>query len=197
MLGYVHWGGLRKLITGKDHNVTIIDKDLAWSILAVRNVIILTYSRSHLSSWASRLAHTLLTGKKAQYSHALLNVEPNGVIFELIEAISKGVVISSFGEVFSCDGFCILVPRRYVQSQYDGAVWDFRKEIGKPYDDYFKLNDDKARSCIELVFSKLEKLPEWQEKMPVLDYMIKEEKNLTPQMLRDCPDFEVLLEVRR
>ncbi len=197
LVAWIQWGALRKFLTGKDHNLTLDDKALAVEILKKRNVIILTYSKHHLSSYASRLGHVLLTGEKATYSHALLNIEPNGVDFELIEAINKGVVISKFDDVFNCDGFCILVPKRYLQTTFDGAVWDFKSEIGKGYDKLLNLFDSESRTCIELVFSKLKSFHNWKKKMPILDYMISEEKNLTPQLIRDCPDFKVLLEIKR
>ncbi len=197
LLAWVQWGWLRKLVLRKEFNLTLEDRAKAFKILKDRNVIILTYSKSHLSSYASKFAHFLLTGEKATYSHAALNIEPDGTNFQIIEAISKGVVISKFDEVFNCDGFCLLAPKRYTKRHFDSLVWDYQKELGKGYDNYFKLKDDKERSCIEVVFAKLQAFSTWQENMPVLDYMIKKEKNLTPELLRDCPDFSVLLEIKR
>lgn len=197
LLAKIQWGWLRKAITGREFNLTVDDWHQIVKILDNRNAFILTYSKSHLSSYASKLAHFLLTGKKATYSHALLNVESLLESFKLVEAISKGVVISKFEDVFNCDGVCILVPKNYSQEEFEACIWDYRKEVGKPYDDLFKLHDAKARSCIEVVFSKVKMLTDWELKMPVLSYMIKEKKNLTPQLLRECPDMEVLLEIKR
>jgi hypothetical protein len=39
--------------------------------------------------------------------------------------------------------------------------------------------------------------PDYQENFANFEKMIKERKNLTPQMFYDCPDFEVVYEVRK
>jgi hypothetical protein len=73
-----------------------------------------------------------------------------------------------------------------------------KEDIGKPYDALFDLLDDSEMSCVELVRDALKKdNREYEKLFPEFEKSIAEKKNLTPQMYRDCPEFEVVLEIRR
>lgn len=198
ILAWVNWKWLRKLITGKSNALNRMDQ------LKVRNklydgyYIILTVDRNHLSSWSVRIANLFLTGKWSDYSHALVNVEPDDSReFRFVEAINKGVVVSDFDEVLACDAICILKPKYYTLEEFNEAVGSIYVEIGKKYDKRFKHNDPNERSCVEVARARLQALPEYETRMRVFEHMIKTEKTLTPQMIRDCPDFEVVLEIKR
>lgn len=198
MLAFVHWRPLRKLICGKGFRLSAGDHRAIKRILSTGYYIILTEDRAHLSSWAVKFANIFVTGKMARYSHALVNVEPDGAHeFKFVEALNKGVKVSTFDEVFTCDSVCILKPKRYTVTQIDAAVGSSMRYIGVKYDKRFKHNDASELSCVEVVRNCLKDLPDYEEKMRIFEYMISTEKNLTPQMLKDCPDFEVVREFKK
>lgn len=196
------WRTLRKFIYGKAYNLTWFDCQRIKDILSSGYYIILTADKSHLSSWSVKAVHRIMTGKKAEYSHALVNVEADQKSyaysdFKFVEAIGTGVKYSNWDQIFNCDSVCILKPKYYTTEEFNTAVEDVYTLVGRKYDKYFKLNDTHEMSCVEIARFRLQKLPEYNIRMRVFEYMISNFKNLTPQMFRDCPDFEVLLEIKR
>lgn len=202
VLSWVNWDKPRKLITGKSFNLTWHDWIQIAEKLQSGYFIILTYRKSHLSSYAVQVGHFVLTGKFGDYSHALCNIEPDKKGYDLydfkfIEAVGKGVVRDYWWDTMNVDRVCILKPKYYTQAEFDSCVTEIYDEIGKSYDKNFKYNDPKQRSCVEIARERMIHLPDYFTKMRVFEYMIQNEKNLTPQMFRDCPDFEVVLEIKR
>lgn len=202
VLSVVNWDRPRELITGRRYNLDVDDWCKIAKELDRGYYIILTYRKSHLSSYAVQLGHFALTGKFGDYSHALCNIEPDKNIngfddFKFIEAIGKGVVCNDWHDTMNVDRICILKPKYYTQEEFDSCVTEIYDEIGKKYDKRFKYNDPKNRSCVEIARERMIHLPDYFTKMRVFEYMIQNEKNLTPQMFRDCPDFEVVLEIKR
>lgn len=160
--------------------------------------IILTEDRGSLSSWGVKILHYLIHLQWPRYTHALVNVESTTATnYVFLEAINKGVVFQEYGEIFKCDSVVFLKPRYYTQEEFDATVAEIYSEVGKDYDINFKHDDDKDLSCVEIARQRMKKLPDYEEKMRVFEHMIKYKKNLTPQMFRDCPDFEVILEIKR
>lgn len=160
--------------------------------------IILTEDRGALSSWGVKLLHFCLTFTWPRYTHALVNVEETTATkYLFMEAINKGVWFADFNEVFNCDSIVFLSPIWYTQEEFDATVADVYAEIGKDYDIKFNYDDETNRSCVEIARQRMMTLPGYFEKMRRFEYLIKCEKNLTPQMFRDCPDFQVVLEIKR
>lgn len=202
LIGKVKWEGLHKLLTGKRYSLTMGDWFKIRDSLAKGYFIILTRRKTHLSTYATGFAHFFLTGRWGHYSHALVNVEGDRASygfpdFKFIEAIGKGVQFSEWSKVFDCDSVCILKPKYYTIEEFDAAVGSVYQDIGKKYDERFKVNDDLEMSCVEIARKRMKSLPEYAERMRIFEYMIANEKNLTPQMFRDCPDFEIILEIKK
>ena len=68
---------------------------------------------------------------------------------------------------------------------------------GLPYDDLFCLVDRSEVSCVEMCRIALQAEPNYAENFAELEKAIAKYKNLTPQMYRDCSDFEVVYEAKR
>lgn len=191
------WRGLRTLLTGKSYGLTESDWDEIKKVLDTGYFIILTEDRSHLSSWMVKAAHFALTRKWSSYSHALVNVESdNDFKYKFVEAIGTGVRQCGFSQVFKCDSICILKPKYYTNEQVEKTMGKAMQFIGKKYDKRFRYNDEDQMSCVEIARSSLKDLPDYEKEMRVFEYMISSTKNLTPPMFRQCPDFEVVLEIK-
>lgn len=194
----VKWHKIKKKIWGYHFNIELSDWPLIEEVLDTGYFIILTADKCSLSSWGVKALHFALTGKFASYSHALVNVEGEPPEpYKFVEALNAGVKASTFIEVFSCDAVCILKPKYYSLEQLNATVGEAMVNIGKKYDKKFNYQDDAEMSCVEVARARLKSLPNYETEMRVFEHMIKTEKNLTPQMFRDCPDFEVLLEIKR
>lgn len=202
MIGKIHWEGLHRRFYGRRYMLNTEDWLEIKDVLSKGYFIILTRRKTHLSTFACALAHFFLTGRWGYYSHALVNVDEDRATygfndFKFMEAIGSGVQFSKWHEVFSCDSVCILKPRWYTIDELNASIGVGMEDIGKSYDDRFKVYDDMEMSCVEVARKRMSSLPLYSEKMRVFEYMIQNEKNLTPEMFRECPDFEVLLEIRK
>ncbi len=202
LLGKIKWEGLYCRLYGRKFQLTLEDWYRIKEVLSTGYFIVLTRRKTHLSTYACSIAHFFLTGKFGYYSHALVNVEGDRASygfpdFKFVEAIGTGVQLSKWDQVLNVDAICVLKPRWYTVEEFDKNISDVLQDIGKKYDVDFKIYDDAEMSCVELARSRMTTLPDYYEKMRVFEYMIASEKNLTPQMFRDCPDFEVLLEIRK
>lgn len=187
-----------KISWSKTHAITDEDKELIAEKLASGYYVILTGNKSHLSSVMVSLLSWLKTGKWARYSHALMNcdnitdpTQRGG--FKFVEADVKGVVYTTFDEVFACDSVCLLSPDSIENSEWTTIIDGLLNQIGKPYDDLFDLSDSTRVSCVEVVLDALEAAHNDKE-LRALKSMIATEGNLIPQMYRDCVDFKVVYE---
>ena len=181
--------------------ITPEDKAEIMAMLKDNYYIILTRRRNHLSTQAIAFTNFLLTGKWGYYSHVLMNLEdevPTVRDFRLMEATSAGVHYSDFDTVFgSADGVCLMKPTTMAIEKWT-SVLDYAKTcLGKPYDTLYDLANDNALSCVELVRTALMAEPDYEKNFANFEAMIKRRKNLTPHMFYDCPDFEVVYEIRR
>ena len=190
-IGKVHWGYKNGLTNSELSTV----KDL----LTPHYYIILTHRKNHLSTFFVGFASWVVTGKWSYWAHALMNMEDDiktDSDFRLVEATGAGVNYSPFNLVFQVHGVVLLKPKS-MSAEYWTAVMDKAKtEVGKPYDTLFDLKNDQALSCVELVRTALMAEPDYETNFANFEKMIKERKNLTPQMFYDCPDFEIVYEVR-
>ena len=195
-----HWVAMipGKISWSKTHKITVTDKEEMARLLANGYYIILTGSRSHLSSIVVYFMTWVKTGVWANYSHALMNcdnlTDPADMqSFKFVEATATGVHYSTFEEVFACDSVCLLTPQNIDNAEWTAIIDALLKQQGKPYDDLFDLSDDTHVSCVELVLNAL-KAVNYDEEFTNLKILIAEEKNLVPQMYRSCKDFLVKYE---
>lgn len=170
-------------------------------VLRKNHCIILTRHAGHLSTYAIAFANFFLTGKWGFYAHALMNLENEVKYsrdFRFVEATGLGVHYSNFDEVFDdqIGSVALMKPKSMSLEHWTDVLDKARSEVGKPYDTLFDLRNDKAISCIELIRIALSKEPNYEKDFANFERMIKEAKNLAPHMLYDCPDFEIIYEVR-
>lgn len=195
-----HWVAMipGKISWSKTHKITVTDKEELARLLANGYYIILTGSRSHLSSIVVYFMTWVKTGVWANYSHALMNcdniTDPADMqSFKFVEATATGVHYSTFEEVFACDTVCLLTPNNIDNAEWTKIIDALLKQQGKPYDDLFDLSDDTHVSCVELVLNAL-KAVDYEQEFANLKDLIEKEKNLVPQMYRSCTDFMVKYE---
>ena len=160
--------------------------------------IILTGSKSHLSSVIISLLSWIKTGVWARYSHVLMNCDnitnpADTKSFKFVEATSTGVHYSNFEEVFNCDTVCLLSPKSVSNEEWTKIIDGLLKQKGKKYDDLFDLSDTSRVSCVELVLEAL-KSADYANDFKDLEYLIQQEGNLVPQMYRQSKDFIVSYE---
>jgi uncharacterized protein YycO len=170
-------------------------------LLKENHCIILTRHDGHMSTYAIAFANLFLTGKWGHYAHALLNLEnevEHDNDFRFIEATGKGVHYSDFHEAFDSQtgSVALLKPKSMSLEHWTEVMDSARTQLGKPYDTLFDLANDRALSCVELVRVALQAEPDYAKNFANFERMITKSRNLTPQMFYDCPDFEVVYEVR-
>lgn len=191
-IGKIHWKFKNGLSEDELNNVR--------RLLTPNYYIIVTHRDNHLSTFFVGLAGWFLTGKWSYWSHALMNLEDavqSDSDFRLIEATGSGTHYSEFNEVFDVHGVALLKPKNMTIDDWTLVMDKANTELGKPYDSLFDLKNDNALSCVELVRTALQADPDYAVNFAEFERMIQENKNLTPQMFYDCPDFEVVYEVRR
>ncbi len=190
-IGKVHWG--------YRDGLTSVELDGVRTRLIKDYYIIVTHRNNHLSTYFVALASFLLTGKFSYWAHALLNLEDkvsSDEDFRLIEATGAGTHYSPFVDVFKVHGVALLKPKSMSVEYWTLIMDKANSELDKPYDTLFDLKNDNALSCVELVRTALMAEPNYETNFANFEEMIKSRKNLTPQMFYDCPDFEVVYEVR-
>jgi hypothetical protein len=196
-----HWIAMLpgKISWSKKRSISESDKAQLAATLASGYYVILTYNKSYLSDVVISLLTFLKTGKWAKYCHALMNCDnitdaTDTKSFKFLEATSVGVHYSDFDTVFDCDRVCLLTPKNVANEEWTKIIDALLSQKGLPYDDLFSLADSTHVSCVELVLDAL-KAADYKDEFANLDAMIKKEKNLVPQMFRDCPDFAVKIEL--
>lgn len=201
ILGRVIFDSSRYLFTARTYNLNKEDLSTTWNFLKNTNMVILIWRKSHLTSYLISLAHFFLTGKFGKWSHACINAEwedDDITKVDIIEAIGQGTKRSTFFEVFNCDGVCLLSPKLFNRQNWEQAIQEAKKHVEEktPYDTWFNFKDDDKLSCIELVVDSMTKTTS-ANTFSHLKSMMKRYGKITPQMLRDCNDFNVIFEVRR
>lgn len=201
IISNIHWPRTQALLNGGVYwALTEEDHDKIRRLLKEHYCFILTRRKSHLTTYMIGLMSWMATGKAAHYAHALMNVEgdlTNHIDFRLIEATGKGVHYSTFMEVFDCDSVAVLTPRGVGLTEWTFILDEVKADYGREYDMLFDITSDQALSCIELVYDGIKKLPDYEARFPNFIEMIKKQGELTPQMMYDCGDFDVVFEVRR
>jgi hypothetical protein len=198
----IHWPRTQAVINGGlYYQLSEHDHDALRRLLKENYCLILTRRKSHLTTYFIGLMSWFATKKPAHYTHALMNVEgdiTNHIDFKLIEATGKGVHYSTFMEVFDCDSVAILKPRTVSLAEWTSVLDMAKASLGAEYDLLFDLADENKVSCIELCYKAIKRLPNYQVRFANLLKLIEEKKgDLTPQMLYDCGDMDVVFEARR
>lgn len=191
-IGKIHWG----------YKDGLTAKELA----EIRNrlipnyYIILTHRNNHLSTFFVGLASWVVSGKWSYWAHALMNLEDevkSDSDFRLIEATGAGIHYSTFEDVFKVHGVTLMKPKSMSIDRWTVVMDKANSHLGKPYDSLFDLKNDQKLSCVELIRDALMAEPDYMKNFANFEEMISSNKNLTPQMFYDCPDFEVVYEVRK
>jgi hypothetical protein len=196
----VHWQGLRALFNGGIYyDLTEADHNEIKRLLSSGYYIILTWRKCHLTSWMIGALNLIKDHKWPSYCHALMNCDAVDDVnqwdkFKLMEATNQGVHTSSFMNVFDCDHVALLRAKNITKDEWNAVVDGLLEQDGYKYDDLFDLSDKTHVSCVELVLNALKKEPNYEKDFANLEAMIKKVGNLTPEMYRDCPDFEVVFE---
>ena len=203
-IGSINWEWLRQIFSynGLHYSLTPQDHAKLRELLKPDYYFIVTRRNSHLSTYLVSLVSLFTTGKFSHYSHSLMNVDDGNIRndqdFKLVEATSKGVHYSTFTKVFDCDSVALLKPKNLSAEEWTFVLDKLLNNLGKQYDNLFDILDDTHLSCIELCRNALQGEPNYEQDFKNFEYMIKKYSyKLTPQMLYDCTDFEVVFEVRR
>lgn len=203
VLSRINWSPLyAKFNKGRGYNLTEEDHNIIKEKLAGSYYIILTNRKTHLTTYLIGILSFLKTGEWPQYGHVLMNadnilVADNWEQFKFQEATNSGVHFSKFLEVFDCDSVCLLKPISIDAVEWNYVIDGLLVQNGKQYDDLFDIVDETHVSCVELVLHALRKNPNYLNDFAMFEHMINDVGNLTPQMFRNCRDFEVVLEIKR
>lgn len=201
VLTKVHWPRFQALLNGGVYyRLQEEDHDKIRELLSKDYLIILTRTNSHLTTLLISIASLIVSRQYPRYVHALMNVEgdiPGHIGYKLIEATAKGVHYSTFMQVFNCDSVALLAPKGISLHEWTAVLDTVKKQLGTPYDTLFDLATNERVSCVEMIYWGLKTLPNYEERFPKLLKMIREDGNLTPQMLYDSGEFDIVFEVRR
>jgi hypothetical protein len=193
LIGKINWK--------QTHGITEDDKAKVMSLLVDDYYIILTRHANHLSTYMIGLSDLCLRGKMGFYGHALMNLEDTVDTvsdFRLLQATGVGTGWGTFEEVFGdADAVCLLKPKLMSIDEWTATLDTVKEDLGKPYDTLFDLTQDKKLSCVELVRDVLQASPNYATDCAQFEAMCQGLHALTPQMFRDCLDFEVVLEIKR
>lgn len=196
------WPALRALFNrGLYFSLREADHNQIRAALRQDYLIILTHRRCHLTTYLIALISYLATGRGAHWTHALCNVEgdvENHMDYRLIEATGEGVHWSTFMQVFDCDSVALLKPRGVASDEWTLVMDAVIRELGQGYDLLFDIRDASQVSCVEMLYQGIKMLPGFEQRFTNLLTLIRLNKGeLTPQMLYDCKDMDIVFEVRR
>jgi hypothetical protein len=196
LIGKVNWNSKRVL--------TQSERDTLNEKLSKDYYVILSMHRGHLSVYFIQLAHWILSKfkKPGYYGHSFMNLEDTVDTtddFRFIESTDTGVHYSGFNDVFDqqCSSVALLKPKNMTLEDWTAALDKAKTELGKPYDTLFDLSQDQNLSCVELVRAALMGDNDYDKNFAQFEAMIAQYgMRLDPQTFYECPDFEVVWEVR-
>lgn len=194
----INWTPIKKAITGRAFDLTIEEQNIIKSKLVNNYYIMLLRRKTHLTTYLIELGELIKTGKLGYWSHTFCNIEdavnaPDD--YKLVEATKIGVHYSKFDDVFNCDSVVLLKPKNMLHEEYTKMLDDCLAQLGKPYDFILDVSDASRVSCVELIYQAI-LMNKSEDKFPSLIKMVTDLKNLTPDMLYTCGDFEIDYEVR-
>ena len=191
---------LTGIINWKLTNPLTEDEKAKVNVLLVPNYyIILTRNNNHLSSYIIGLGDLIYTHKFGYWGHALMNMENevvNDTDFRFVEAIGTGVQYATFDQVMAINSIALLKPKNMAVEAWTAVLDKAHSDVGKPYDTLFDMKQDQKLSCVELVRNALMAEPNYAADFSNFEAMVQKYGKITPQMFYDCPDFEVVYEVR-
>lgn len=191
-IGKVHWKP-KNLLSDED-------KEQLRQLLAKDYYVLLSRRNNHLSTYMISFANLFVAGKFSYWSHAFMNLEDEVKTdddFLFAEAVGSGVKASNFDEVMDVNAVVLLKPKNLIIDKWTAILDTAKENMGRPYDNLFDLKSDRELSCVELVRDCLQSDPDYATNFANFEQMIYQKKNLTPQMYYDCPDFEVVWEIRK
>lgn len=194
----IHWDWLGGLFhKGKYWRLTYEDWKNIKDALEKENLVICIRRRTHLTTYLIAIGNLIKTGKLGYWSHALMNLESDNQPFKLVQATAIGTAFTSFDEVFDCDSVILLRPKGYTAEDWAAALQETMKDLGKPYDTLFDISQNHNLSCVELARDALSNAPNYAMCFADFEALIKKIGDLTPDMLANCKDFDVVLKIRR
>lgn len=163
--------------------------------------IILTRRAGFFSTHLISFLHLVMTGKWGYYGHVFMNLEDevdDDKDYRFIEAITTGVRLAGWAQVFDKDvgSVALLKPASMTLDHWTAVLDKAKTNLGKPYDTLFDLADEERLSCVELVRLALRDEPNYAVNFANFEEMISKSKNLDPQMFLECPDFQIIYEIR-
>lgn len=193
LVGKVNWT-TKRVISPEDLNQVR-------SLMKDNYYIILTRHNGHLSTYAIDFAHWVVTGRWGYYGHILLNVEDevkDDSDYSFIESTITGVHYSTFPMVFDSQvgSICLMKPKAVTIEEWAKVLDKSRTDIGKPYDLALDPSQTDKLDCVELVRDALKGQPDYATDYKDLEAVVQKYKALDPQMVYECPDFEVVWEKR-
>ena len=198
-IGSINWQPIKARFNGGRY-WDLTDEDIAGikNLLRPNYYFILTRRKCHLTTYLISLAGIFTSGKPSYYTHALMNVDAGLGDFRFIESTSVGVHYSTLMEVLDCDSVALIQPKNVSPQDWVLILDKAASDNGKEYDDLFQATQDQYLSCVELCRDALKAIPDYAIKFANFEILISNQGNkVTPQMLYDCLDFEVALEIRR
>jgi len=162
--------------------------------------IICSVHYTHLSYWLISIAQKIKRGTWAKWGHVFMNYDYDKTDKPMFcEATGRiGVRVIGFEELMAGDGFVLLKPKNLDLDKFTSVIdAGLKKNIGKPYDDLFDMQNQTRLSCVELVLVVLEQIPGYKDFFKKFFTMQKTIKTITPDSYPDCGDFEELCSVRR
>ena len=208
-----NWARIKFLLTGREYDVTAQDREYIRETCAQGVYMWLTRRETHLTTYLITVSDYLLAlmayyregrigsnPKLGFYSHAFLNADSD----TFIEAVAQGVKTNYFDNVFNVDAVAALIPSSLSPLEWSMFSRKFveiaKSKVGSRYDALFNLKDETEVSCIELIRVCLRHCmseAEYSLRIKNFEALIAQRRNLTPDMLRECKDFTVVIEMRR
>ena len=168
-------------------------------LMAKDYYIILTRNNNHLSTYLINFSDFCIGNGWSYWGHALLNMEgdvaPDGN-FELVESTAAGVHVETFDNVFNVNSVALLKPKSMPIADWTSVFSTALSELGKPYDELFNINQTTNFSCVELVRTALMADPDYMTNFANFEALVQKFQRITPQMLYECNDFEIVYEIR-
>lgn len=204
------WTFLKYFFTGRVYDITPMEREYARALMKDGLYLWVSRRDSHLTTYLISLGDFILSLRSwlargqtgpgprwGYWSHAFFNCDDN----EIVEAIAKGVQRHFFDSVFDCDSIAALVPSKMTVGEWEEIrpllSDEMLRHLGKKYDSVFDISNDDMVSCIELIRVVLKnKVEHYDLKFANFESMIKQYKNVTPQMLYESEDFKVVWEAR-
>jgi hypothetical protein len=187
--------------SGKYWNLTADDYNYLRAACKANYYLIVTYRKTHLTSYLQQIASLIKNGKLTKWTHAFMNMDDGQAVQDVqyifLESTALGVHYSTFSEVFDCDSVALIVPKGMTPAEWTEVIDNGILQLGKAYDTLFDYHQENTLSCVELVRAALQVLPDYNTRFANFEAMIVAEGEVTPQMLAECQDFEIAWQVRR